>query len=82
MPNDTHSDRARLTLAAIERDYELGGRAHPAVPRFIGFRDAIAALGQLDRLQYQDDSSEDPSDAFFANSEHRTRRDGHRPCGG
>jgi hypothetical protein len=61
--NDTHSDRARLTLAAIERDYELGDRAHPALPRFDAFRDAIAALGQLDRLQYQDDSSKDSSDA-------------------
>lgn len=63
MPNDKHSDRARLALAAIERDYELGDRAHPAVPRFNAFRDAISALGQLDRLQYQDDSSKDPSDA-------------------
>lgn len=63
MPDDSHSDNARLALGTIQRDFELEDRSHPAVPRFIEFRDAVSALGQLDRLQYQDDTRIDPSAA-------------------
>ncbi|ROS54177.1 ATP-binding protein [Frigoribacterium sp. PhB24] len=63
MPKDAHSDQARLALAEIERNFELEDRAHPRVPRFDEFRNAVAALGQLDRLQYQDDTRVDPSAA-------------------
>ena len=63
MPNDVHSDGARLALSAIQRDFELEDSAHPQVPRFDEFRTAIESLGQLDRLQYQDDTQVDPSAA-------------------
>ncbi|PSL37466.1 putative ATP-dependent endonuclease of OLD family [Labedella gwakjiensis] len=62
-PQDSRADDTRLALTSIRRRYELDDRSHPAVPRFEEFRDAIRALGQLERLQYQEETETDPSAA-------------------
>lgn len=62
-PKGPHADDTRLALSAIRRHYEIDDRTHPSVPRFAFFRDAIKALGQLERLQYQQDTDTDPSAA-------------------
>lgn len=63
IPSDSHSDSSRLAIGEIHREFELDDRSHPTVPRFDAFREAITALGQLDRLLFQDDTKVDPSEA-------------------
>jgi predicted ATPase len=63
LPDSAQADTTRLRLQEIGREYELTDASHPAVPRFEDFRDNIAALGQLERLSYQDETKIDPSAA-------------------
>lgn len=55
------ADQHRIQIAGIIRDFELHDRAHPTVPRFPNFKDAVRALRSNERLAYQDDAQQDPS---------------------
>ncbi|WP_433952935.1 ATP-dependent nuclease [Curtobacterium flaccumfaciens] len=58
-----HADSIKLNLARIRRDFEIEDRAMPLVPSFAAFKEQVRALGQLDRLVYQDEVATDPSAA-------------------
>jgi len=58
-----HADSIKLDLARIRREFEIEDRAMPLVPSFAAFKEQVRALGQLDRLVYQDEVATDPSAA-------------------
>lgn len=67
-PDNSHSDAVRTRLLEIRRDFEVDDRRFPVVPRFAEFRTEVLALGQLDRLAFQDDTKIDPSAAFSSDA--------------
>ncbi|NMO03286.1 AAA family ATPase [Gordonia sp. TBRC 11910] len=54
-------DEATRQIGEIRRVYELNDSSSPAVHDFSEFRKAIQALGEKERLEYQDDASKDPA---------------------
>jgi len=69
-----HADQIRKIVTQIGRDYELADLTNPNVPRFEQFKDDVKALNNWDRVLFQDDGDNDPSEAFSPESpaEHET----------
>ena len=59
-------DEAVRQIGAIRNDHRLEDSTSPAVQDFDGFRDAIRALSEKERQQYQDDASKDPAASLLA----------------